>query len=70
MKKLIASVLAAGALSLGGFSAQAADKVTRSSNGSRRRIRRYYVAKEKGYYKMPASMSRSSRAARISLRRR
>src|SRR5688572_10173728 len=52
MKKLIASVLAAGALSLGGFSAQAADKVTLQLKWvTQAQFAGYYVAKEKGYYK-------------------
>ena len=52
MKKLIASVLAAGALSLGGVSAQAADKVTLQLKWvTQAQFAGYYVAKEKGYYK-------------------
>ncbi len=52
MKKLIASVLAAGALSLGGISAQAADKVTLQLKWvTQAQFAGYYVAKEKGYYK-------------------
>ncbi len=52
MKKLIASVLAASALSLGGFSAQAADKVTLQLKWvTQAQFAGYYVAKEKGYYK-------------------
>jgi NitT/TauT family transport system substrate-binding protein len=52
MKTLIASVLAAGALSLGGFSAQAADKVTLQLKWvTQAQFAGYYVAKEKGYYK-------------------
>lgn len=52
MKKLIASVLAAGALSLGGFSAHAADKVTLQLKWvTQAQFAGYYVAKDKGFYK-------------------
>jgi NitT/TauT family transport system substrate-binding protein len=52
MKKLIASILAAGALSLGGFSAEAADKVTLQLKWvTQAQFAGYYVAKDKGFYK-------------------
>ena len=52
MKTLIASILAAGALSLGGVSAQAADKVTLQLKWvTQAQFAGYYVAKDKGFYK-------------------
>jgi NitT/TauT family transport system substrate-binding protein len=52
MKNTIATILAAGALSLGAISAQAADKVTLQLKWvTQAQFAGYYVAKEKGYYK-------------------
>jgi NitT/TauT family transport system substrate-binding protein len=51
MKKLLTSLIAAGALSLAGVSAEAADKVTLQLKWvTQAQFAGYYVAKEKGFY--------------------